>query len=366
MKSNNFKTLEARIKADLGPEYTPLGYSRAKTEIEAQRKKTLDFSNRVQSRKNDLVKKGMSESAIMSDSRLSSLLDNFSKNRDALEKMEKALDTGAVFDSMLSGENAGFIACDSSISIADLYDIRHMIPEAALRLVVENYDDNTKSYIVGEGETIGEHEMFDSVHSIDTNFESCKKVASILNTPETAFDDDPVLRDSAVYNVQGKHTKNGENALLLDTILKSKDPVSVSVSTLFTNANNKLSAYAQRGSEIITNESGFAKLDVVNEAGDRYIKKDFQIGEFVFQARYIVRILPDEILPDFENNSSPVLVGDWANVLRLAVILKYPPANATPNMTDMFNGIVRNKAVERVIPVLTTTSDKAYFIGSIA
>ena len=104
----------------------------------------------------------------------------------------------------------------------------------------------------------------------------------------------------------------------------------------------------------------------MNEAGDWYIKKDFLIGEFVFQDRYIVRILPDEILPDFENNSSPVLVGDWANVLRLDVILKYPPANATPNMTDIYNGIVRNKAVERVIPVLTTTSDKAYFIGSIA
>ena len=365
MESNHFKTVTERIKADLGPDYIPLGYSRAMIAIVEQKNKTKEVARRAEDYKKALIDKGFSRSEILADPKLGSLLDTFEKESRTLKDMETALDTGAVFDSMLPGENASYIACESSISLADVYDIRHEIPGSALRFVVENYDDNTSAYIVGEGETIGEHDLFDSVHTFDAKSTSCKKVASILNSPETAFDDDPILRDSAVYNVQAKHTKTGENALLLDMILESKEAVPVTVETLFADCNETLSANARRRAEIITNESGFAKLDTENKNGEPYIKKNFEIGEFVFRDRYIVRVLPDELLPDFEDESSPVLVGDWANVLRLAVILKYPPADAKGAMTDLYNGITKNKAVERVIPVLTTESDKAYFVGYI-
>lgn len=362
-----YERLKANSNADLGSGYEPIGFSRAVSAIEDQRKKTTAPGEKAEARRKELESKGFSESDIQKDSLYLSYLDTFTNNHKVLKDMEDALSTGEVFGSMLEAGNEGFIPCDSNESLADLYNARHEIPGSATIFVVENYSDDTKAFIVSEGETIGEHDLTDCIQSLKTKTDSVRKVASILNVPETDFEDDPVLRDSAVYNVQERHTVNGENALLLDTILKSKEPVSVSVSTLFSDANNKLSAYARRRSEIITNESGFSKLDVVNEAGNRYIKKDFLIGEFVFQDRYIVRILPDEILPDFENESSPVLIGDWANVLRLAVILKYIPADSkNRTIADITNFIVRNKAVERVIPVLTTTSDKAYFIGSIA
>lgn len=361
-----YERLKANSNADLGSEYEPIGFSRAVSAIEDQRKKTTAPSMKAEARRKELESKGFSKSDILKDSLYLSYLNTFTDNNKVLKDMEEALSTGEVFGSMLEAGNEGFIPCDSNESLADLYDVRHEIPGSATRFVVENYADETTAFIVSEGETIGEHDLTDCIQAINTTPDSVRKVASILNVPETDFEDDPVLRDSAVYNVQERHTVNGENALLLDMVIKSKDPVTVAVNTLFTVTNQKLSANARKRAEIITNEAGFAKLDTVDASGARYITKDFQIGEFVFADRYIVRILPDAILPDFENESSPVLIGDWKNVLRLAVILKYVPADAKNRTTaDLANFTVRNKAVERVIPALTTTSDKAYFIGAI-
>ena len=361
-----YERLKANSNADLGSGYEPIGFSRAVSAIEDQRKKTTAPSMKAEARKKELKSKGFSESDILKDSLYLSYLDTFTDNHKVLKDMEDALSTGEVFGSMLEAGNEGFIPCDSNESLADLYNARHEIPGSATRFVVENYADETTAFIVSEGETIGEHDLTDCIQAINTKTDSMKKVASILNVPETDFEDDPVLRDSAVYNVQERHTVNGENALLLDMVIKSKDPVTVAVNNLFTVTNQKLSANARKRAEIITNEAGFAKLDTVDASGARYITKDFQIGEFVFADRYIVRILPDAILPDFENESSPVLIGDWKNVLRLAVILKYVPADAKNRTAeDLANFTVRNKAVERVIPALTTKSDKAYFIGAI-
>ena len=363
---NYYDSLKANSNADLGPGYEPIGYSRAISAIEDLQKKLDAQGNKAVAREKELESKGLSRSAIMKDSLYLSYQETFMKNYDALEAMKEALSTGDVFGSMLEAGNEGFIPCDSALSLADLYDVRHKIPGSATRFIVENYADETTAFIVSEGETIGEHDLTDCIQSLNTKTGSVRKVASILNVPETDFEDDPVLRDSAVYNVQEKHTVNGENALLVHMIIGSKDSVEVTVGNLFTVTNQKLSANARRRAEIITNEAGFAKLDTVDASGDRYITKDFQTGEFVFADRYIVRILPDAILPDFENESSPVLIGDWKNVLRLAVILKYVPADAKNRTAeDLANFTIRNKAVERVIPALTTKSDKAYIVGAI-
>lgn len=361
-----YERLKANSSADLGPEYEPIGFSRAVSAIEDKRKKTIAPGKKAEARRKELESKGFSESDILKDSLYQSYLETFTNNHKVLKDMEDALSTGEVFGSMLEAGNEGFISCDSALSLADLYDVRHEIPGSATRFVVENYADETTAFIVSEGETIGEHDLPDCIQAFNIKTDSVRKVASILNVLETDFEDDPVLRDSAVYNVQERHTVNGENALLMDMVIKSKDPVTVAVNNLFTVTNQKLSANARRRAEIITNEAGFAKLDTVDASGDRYITKDFQIGEFVFSDRYIVRILPDSILHNFADESSPVLIGDWANVLRLAVILKYIPADAkNRTLADLANFTVRNKAVERVIPALTTKSDKAYFIGAI-
>ena len=89
------------------------------------------------------------------------------------------------------------------------------------------------------------------------------------------------------------------------------------------------------------------------------MKKDFSIGEFVFADRFIVRIISDAILENNEDGSAPVFVGDWKNVLRLVVVKKYPPLVKS----DLMNCKIENRAIEKVIPVLTTISDKAFIVG---
>ena len=358
MKTKHFRTFLEQIEADFGANSVPLGYSRAVSAIEAQDKKTRALAQKVADYKNKLTDKGVD---LNTNLKLESMLAEFEESERTLDEMKTALDTGAVYNSELSKDAPEYIACESTINLADLYNVRHEIPGSAIRFVIENYEDTTLAYTVGEGETIGEHNLTDAVHTYEAD--GTNKIASILNAPEDVLNDDPLLRDTALYNVQAKYTANAETALLLNTVIKSKEAVEINNDTFSFFTNETLSAYSRRRAEIITNESGFNELDNVNEDGDPYIKKDFQIGEFVYMDRYIVRVLPDEILPNFENGFSPVLVGDWSNVLRLVVILKYPPVDVAPTITDLFNCIVKNKAVERVIPTLTTTSDKAYFVG---
>lgn len=363
MKTKHFDNFMEELTANFGADCKPLGYKRVMEAYKAQEKKTMESNKRVEERKKVLAGKGVVSSDVLKDPTLVTMINAFDSNKQTLAKMKSALDTGAVYNSELSKDAPEYIACESTINLADLYDVRHEIPGSAVRFVIENYEDTTLAYTVGEGETIGEHNLTDAVHTYEAD--GTNKIASILNAPENVLDDDPLLRDTALYNVQAKHTANAETALLLNTVINSKEAVAISNETFFLATNETLSAYSRRRAEIITNESGFKELDIVNDDGDPYIKKDFQIGEFVYMDRYIVRVLPDEILPNFENNASPVLVGDWSNVLRLVVILKYPPVDVPPTMTDLFNCIVKNKAVERVIPTLTTTSDKAYFVGYI-
>lgn len=350
-----------QIVIEFGPDAKPLGYNRVIAELNDQKRKTAESARRFEDRKNLLTNRGVSPSGISQDQEITTLFEAFESNKRTLEKMENALDTGDVFGDNIPTENGGYIACESSISLADLYDIRFEVPKTAPRLIIENYEDTSSAFTVGEGETIGEFDLLDCVHSFAPDRSDCKKLASILSAPEQALDDDPILRDTALINVQAKHTANGENVLLLTEILNSKEAVSISANTLYDKCNTTLSANAKRRAEIITNETGFTLLDGFGLDGNLLIKKDFTIGEFVFQGRYIVRVLPDTVLPNFENGSSPVLVGDWANVLRLIVVLKFPLVNKN----DLFNFLVKNKAVEKVIPVLTTTSDKAFFVGCI-
>ena len=357
MNENHFDTYAAEIRAEFGLEWSPLGHKAAKAHVAKLHEAALRWS------KNVMHSKGIYEKNKTAENERE-YLEDLEKSDAAIGEYYKArdlLDTGEIYGTMAPVEHTNYIACDSEISLADLYDIRHDTNGKAPRIVAERYDDTATASATDEGNTIDKKINFaDCVNTFTADYDAITKLDSIEVIPEDYIMDDPELGHVAFNNLRFKHLRSAENALLCQEIIGSKAAVSLSTAADLLTLP-ALSAKARRGAEIITNETGFARLDDCDSVGEPYIKKNFQIGEFVYRDRYIIRVLPDEILANYENDTAPVLLGDWKNILRLAVVT----ARAAEH-TDIVAFTVEARTIRREVPILTTTSDKAYFVGAIA
>ena len=363
MNEKHFATYAAEIGAEFGsvfgPGWMPRNYEKIAQDVRAKR----DVMESKKKSMNDFI--GLSqENHTLGNPQIKKYIDEYiDEYGTALQDYNKALKsltTGEVFGSKIAFESSNYIPCDSELSLADLYGIRYKTDGKAPRIVFENYTDESKAGVIAEGSTIPEISVFDCVGSFSGSLDEIDKLACVETAPEFYLSDDPVLTYNMIDRLRFKHIANAENYILCVKILGSKEAVSLaSASDLLTLPT--LSAKARRGAEIITNETGFAKLDDCDSVGEPYIKKNFQIGEFVYRDRYIIRVLPDSILANNENETAPVLLGDWKNILRLAVIRERFATNK-----DVFKFEDRTATICREVPILTTTSDKAYFVGAIA
>lgn len=356
MNENHFDTYTDEIHAEFGPEWSPLGHKAAHAHVAKLEEAALRWGRNME------FAKGIYEKNKTDENRRY-YLEEVDKCDAAIGKYYKAkdlLDTGEVYGINAPVEHTNYIACDSEISLADLYDIRHDTNGKAPRIVAERYDDTAAASATAEGNTIDKIDFADCVNTFKANFDSMIKLDSIEVIPEDYITDDPELGHVAINNLRFKHLRSAENALLCQEIISSKEAVSLSTAADLLTLP-ELSAKARRGAEIITNETGFARLDDFDSVGEPYIKKNFQIGEFVYRDRYIIRVLPDEILANYENETAPVLLGDWKNILRLAVVTERAAEH-----TDIVAFTFEARTIRREVPILTTTSDKAYFVGAIA
>ena len=364
MNEKNFNTFADEISAEFGsvfgPGWMPRDYEKIENDVRSKR----DVKKKKKKSMNDFIALSR-ENHTLGNPEIKKYIDEYIDEygtalRD-YNKALKSLTTGEVFGSKIAFESSNYIPCDSELSLADLYGIRYKTDGKAPRVVFENYTDESKAGVIAEGSTIPKISAIDCVGSFSGSLDKIDKLACIEIAPESYLADDPVLAYNMVDRLRFKHIANAENYILCAKILGSKEAVSLaSASDLLTLP--ALSAKARRGAEIITNETGFAKLDISDPvSGETYIKKNFQIGEFVYRDRYIIRVLPDSILANNENETAPVLLGDWKNILRLAVIRERFATNK-----DMFKFEDQTATICREVPILTTTSDKAYFVGAIA
>lgn len=357
MNEKHFPTYAAEICAEFGPEWSPLGHRAAKAHVAKLHEAALRWGRNME------FAKGIYEKNKTDENRRY-YLEEVNKCDAAIGEYYKAkdlLDTGEVYGTMAPVEHTNYIACDSEISLADLYDIRHKTNGKAPRIVAERYDDTAVASATAEGAQASEIEFADCVNTFAADYDSITKLDSIEVIPEFYLADDPELGAVAINNLRFKHLRSAENALLCNAIIDSKE-VEDLASPFELLTIPTLSAKAQRGAEIITNETGFGKLDIRYGAeSEPLIKKNFAIGEFVFAERYIIRVLPDEILPNNQDESSPVLLGDWKNILRLAIV-----DERAAEFPDIVAFKIKTRTIRREVPILTTTSDKAYFVGAIA
>ncbi len=354
---NQFSFVQ-NIEREFGKGVIPRGLSKVQGEINEKKEKMNSWLERLK-RDHDKYKKSPNDKTL--EKLLLEANDGYEKALKEYENAEKALYTGDVFETDTPDKTIGLISCKGELNLADLYDIRFDTDNKTARIVVENYNDTQALSEIQEGENIPYNNIREYVKVIKTNRENIKKIAGILNVPETMLNDERDLLNGAIDSIQGKHTGNTETVLLCKAIRTSKEAVKLDTVSFSTIVNNSLSAKAKLGAEIITNESGFNKLDVLDSNGNPLLKKDFRIGEFVYMDKYIVRTLSDDILENNEDNSAPIFIGDWRNVLRIATVKKYPPL-FKHNILDC---LYENRAIKHIIPILTTTSDKAFIVGYI-
>lgn len=286
---------------------------------------------------------------------------DFEEKGEAYYNIKTAMNTGEIYYGGLPTQKGNNIANAGEIDLATIYNVRCDIDGDPEHITVENYSDDSTSGTPGEGESIPIRDLTDHISVIDTR-ETLKKIAGILGINETLLEDDKDSLYEAVDSVQEKHAINTETKLLCNLAKNSKPAVALTIDTFSATVNGSLCAKAKRGAEIITNEDGFNKLDVYDSHGNPLVKKDFTTGEFVFMDKYIIRNVSNNTLANNEDGSSPVLVGDWRNIFRLAILKKLPPLVKD----DILNESIEFRAIKKVIPILTTTSDKAFIVGSMA
>lgn len=346
------------IEREFGKGVKPRGLAKVEEDIRNKKNAVKKWAERFE-RDNDNYKKDPKNESFKQSIEESML--RFDRAQKDYENAKEALYTGDVFSTNTPDKTIGLISCKGELNLADLYDIRFDTDNKTARIVVENYNDTQALSEIQEGENIPYNDIREYVKVIKTNRENIKKIAGILNVPETMLNDERDLLNGAIDSIQGKHTGNTETVLLCKAIRTSKEAVKLDTVSFSTTVNNSLSAKAKLGAEIITNESGFNKLDVLDSNGNPLLKKDFRIGEFVYMDKYIVRTLSDDILENNEDNSAPIFIGDWRNVLRIATVKKYPPLFKH----NIFDCLYENRAIKHIIPILTTTSDKAFIVGYI-
>lgn len=352
MNELNFET---KIEREFGQGVSIRGLEQAKKNVQNKRKTAEKWSKQATIIKEKLIFDKNNKNLQLE---LKNIEDEFRKATDDWLDAKKSLSTGDVFGKDAPAKNMGFVPCDGEISLADLYDIRFTTDGETARILVENYNESGYAEVVDEGESAKVKDALDYINTVNTDRTSIKKLVDILSVPESIFYDDPNLFE-AIDSVQEKHMKNTENALLCQVVRNSKTPIKLTNATLPTFGNDSLCARAKRNAEIITNESGFEKLDICDAEGNRLLKKDFTIGEFIFADKYIVRTLSDDILPNNEDGTAPLFLGDWKSILRIAIVKTYPPLVNN----DVFRYRIENRVIEHIIPLLTTTSDKAFVVG---
>lgn len=281
------------------------------------------------------------------------------------EGAKNALHYGDAFGTDMPSKPAALVSCEGELNLADIYDIRHDIGKITNtkneHIVVENYNDTT-THFTDEGQPIPHKDITDYINVIPTDFDCIKKIAGILDVPEDMLSDEKPLLNGSIDSIQKKHLSNTETLLLCRAIQTSKVPINIDAGSVSLIVNTHLCAKARLSAEIITNDSGFSKLDLNDTAGNPLLKKNFTLGEYIFADKFIVRVLSDDILPNNEDGSSPIFVGDWRNVLRLVIVKKYPPLIKE----NLLSCIVENRAVTYTLPILTTKSDKAFIVGKMS
>ena len=277
---------------------------------------------------------------------------------DNYETAKAAIFSGDVFVDQ-SIQDFEYEPAENEFSLAELTGGRRKISKNRSRIPMDHYTDNNIAQTVEEGEEADVDILTDSITLLVTDSEEAIIFEDIQKTTLSDYDDDRKTMTGAIDSVHSRHMVNAENKKGLEILLGSKSLIEISAENVQEKINANLSGKGKKNAVIITNHSGFAKLDIdIN--GNALVTKDSASGKMIYKGKYPIEEVPDEILPE-TGSGSPIVIGDIAHALRFFLIREDSLLN------DMiFPANVADRKIRKEIITLTTKSDAAYIVGYLA
>lgn len=179
----------------------------------------------------------------------------------------------------------------------------------------------------------------------------------ILDIDEDTREDSSIDTDEAMSIDHENRIINSENKTICEILLKDKTLGSVDPLSLCEKINSSLNAKAKKSTCIVTNNSGFAKLDVKDAFGNALISKTSD-GTFIYDKKYEVIEIDNEIFPDLEEGA-PIIIGDIAS----ACTIVFAGSNSLDhdNITNFSKRFIDAECVVKL-----SNSDKCYIVGYMA
>ncbi len=282
--------------------------------------------------------------------------EEFDKNAEAhLEELKKALNSTDLFLDQ-APVYLPYEPSELPFSIGD-YCGRVSVDKESMQMIVDVPDYIELAELIPE---TGEATLFTvngAIMVITTEESDRTIIFDLLTMPESVYNDDKTTAENVFKNVHSKRITSRENAKALSLLSAGRDPETVSVNNLLTAVNSNLCAMAKRETEIWTNSTGFAFLDIdVN--GVPLVRKTPD-GDFIFKEKYIIREFPEKVLPNL-NEGAPIFAGAMKDVIRFGML-----SDESAIKEHSFPNNIDHREIVEEIPVVTTQSKSAYIYGCI-
>lgn len=188
-------------------------------------------------------------------------------------------------------------------------------------------------------------------------------LSDIVNADIDLHDDAKEIVEKGMDIEHEDRLINSENTEICNALLENKNVITTTPETLGATMIGTLCAKALRNARIITNMTGFSKLDI-KISGIALIKRDSN-GNFIYDDKYIVDVLDDEILPNLDSGA-PIIAGDITNSVTILVNNKayIKDFKAKDNDSSMY--VFQRRYKDKELVLRLTDSDKAYSVASLA
>lgn len=284
------------------------------------------------------------------------LLDELDKLVEEYKEREKTLNLTSIFgDTKVSADVTCFKGAKIGFSLGDLCK-RININKETKFVYADKYNVTGCAPEFDYETSIPDKNGLNDLTVLRTDLSDRITFGNILAVPSSMAVDLELTVSAAFDHIHKKHIINAENKKALTIMRDAKPEVTMSPPNLQSIINENLCGKAKENAYIITNKSGFAKLDVDVNGIPQVTKDDH--GNMVYKHKYIIKEVPDEILENSENGS-PCIIGDIADVLNFYVI-----DDSGSEMDDWTEH--KDRRIVREIIALATTSDEAYIHGVLA
>ena len=213
---------------------------------------------------------------------------------------------------------------------------------------------------VNDGEIGTARPLSEEISMIDTDASDTVNFSSVVKYGLSWYNDDSDTAEKAVVRAHDTAIINAENKKACEIFMASKQALVLDPMALNISINENLCGPAKKNAVIITNKSGFAKLDQTDaNGGYPLVKRDSQ-GNFIYRDKYPIVELSNDILPNDEIKGVPVIIGDMS-VLKFFMIRQDEIL-----MDDWSDFNIKDHKICQEIITLSTRSNEMYIVGHIA